>query len=191
MAELILEPQTETELQRPPKKRQLVYKTPMIVAGTGHRPSRLASRESCYSSQVLKRLVNLASTHLQYLEPDQVMSGMAQGWDTAIALAALKFHIPLICANPFQRQEQRWTLKAQERYHKLCDRAQAVTIISSGDYSKEKMLKRDRWLVDHSTLLLALWDGRTSGTAHCIRYAKRLHRPVKNVWKDWLTLAES
>ena len=39
MAELILQPQTEAELQRLPKKRQLVYKILVIVADKGHRPS--------------------------------------------------------------------------------------------------------------------------------------------------------
>lgn len=140
---------------------------------------------------MLNRLVNLTSTYLQHLESDQVISGMVRGWDTAIALAALKLHIPLICALPFQGQERRWMLKAQERYHRICDRAQAVMIISSGGYSKEKMLKRDRWLVDHSTLLLALWDGSTGGTAHYICYAKRMDRPVKNGWMDWVTLTEN
>lgn len=55
----------------------------MIVAGTGHRPNKLGG----YGDDVFERLVALARTYLWHMEPWHVISGMALGWDQALAQA--------------------------------------------------------------------------------------------------------
>ena len=70
----------------------------MIVAATGHRPNKLAPLSICYSTRVLQRLIDLATAYLEKSNPDAVISGMALGWDTAIAIAAIKLNIPLTAA---------------------------------------------------------------------------------------------
>ena len=58
--------------------------TGKIVAGSGHRPSKLGG----YSEQIHEKLVALAIGWLKKNEPSCVLSGMALGWDTALAEAA-------------------------------------------------------------------------------------------------------
>lgn len=65
----------------------------MIIAATGHRPDKLGG----YDDDVMKRLKDLARGYLEKQEVlAEVISGMAQGWDTAIALVAIELEIPLM-----------------------------------------------------------------------------------------------
>ena len=111
------------------------------------------------------------------------LSGMAQGvdlWCARIVLnlrkenPALKLH----CVLPCKGQESKWKASAQERYHSIL--AQANEIIYVGEeYSRDCMLKRNRWLVDHSSILLAVYNGtRRSGTGMTLRCAQKLGREV-------------
>lgn len=61
------------------------------MAGTGHRPDKLGG----YGAGVSSRLVDLARAALLRCRPNEVMSGMALGWDTALALGAIELGIPL------------------------------------------------------------------------------------------------
>ena len=52
-------------------------------------------------------------------------------------------------------------------------------IYVSEDYYKGCMLERNRYLVDHSAKLLAVYNGeRRGGTAMTVRYAKKIGREV-------------
>ena len=75
-----------------------------IVAATGHRLDRLGG----HSPEVFARLQALAKASLQKLQPATVISGMALGWDQAVALAAIDLSIPLIAAVPFSTQDSKW-----------------------------------------------------------------------------------
>jgi predicted Rossmann fold nucleotide-binding protein DprA/Smf involved in DNA uptake len=63
----------------------------MILAFTGHRPSKLGG----YGSDVDLKLTRLATKVLDDLKPEQVISGMALGWDQAVAFAAIRAKIPV------------------------------------------------------------------------------------------------
>jgi len=157
-----------------------------IVACTGHRPKKLAPAPECYSIQFLKSLTKLAEKYLKQLNPYMVVSGMALGWDTAIAQAAIKLNIPLIAAIPFAGQERSWTVKDRERYKKLLKLAEQTIIVNTGGYSRENMMSRNHWMLDRSDTVLALWDGSSQGgTAEAIAYAKSTNRKIVNVWSDW------
>ena len=47
------------------------------------------------------------------------------------------------------------------------------------EYSKNCMLKRNRYLVDHAACLLAVYNGEwRGGTAMTVRYAQKLGRKI-------------
>jgi uncharacterized phage-like protein YoqJ len=50
------------------------------------------------------------------------------------------------------------------------------------------MQTRNKWMVDHSDMVLSLWDGSAGGTANCIEYARHVDKPVVNIWDDWKKL---
>ena len=41
----------------------------------------------------------------------------------------------------------------------------------SGQYTSTCMLRRDRYLVDHASLLIAAFDGTSGGTRYTVEYA--------------------
>ena len=111
------------------------------------------------------------------------LSGMTQGtdlWCSEIVLDLKKKNpaLRLHCILPCKGQESKWTASAQERYHSILDQANEVVYVGQ-EYSKDCMLKRNRYLVDHSSFLLAVYNGtRRSGTGATVRYALKQGREV-------------
>lgn len=154
----------------------------MIIAGTGHRPDKLGG----YSDDVLSKLIKLARTTLFDLKPKKVISGMALGWDMALAYAALALTEPeVVAAIPFLGQEKMWPKESQERYHTILKDCDDVLYICDQGYAAWKMQIRNEYMVDHCDLVLALWDGSPGGTANCIAYANKKNKPIMNLWNDW------
>lgn len=154
----------------------------MIYAGTGHRPDKLGG----YNPGARAKLGAFALKTLEELAPTKVISGMALGWDTALADAALGLKIPLIAAVPFKGQELVWRPEDQERYRAILAQAEKVEIVCPGGYTLIKMRARNRWMVDHADTVLALWNGDPQGgTAQCLGYAAHAKKPVVNVWEKW------
>jgi len=139
----------------------------VIIAGTGHRPKRLGG----YSPAARGRLVHVAGIALDQLQATRTISGMALGWDTALALASLARGIPLVAMVPFAGQEELWPVESQRLFHWVLERAAAVELISGGSYSAYKMQIRNKAMVDACDTLAACWDGSPGGTANCIEYA--------------------
>jgi uncharacterized phage-like protein YoqJ len=152
----------------------------MIVAGTGHRPDHLGS--GGYGGHVARCLQQLAVAELSALQPRAVITGMAVGWDQALARAAIELGLPFHAYVPFVGQERLWPAKTKEAYHALLTRAATVVICSPGGYSAYKMQVRNERMVDDCDTLLALWDGTAGGTANCVAYAKRVERRIENCW---------
>ena len=161
----------------------------MILTATGHRPDKLGGYGD---RRAFKNLMWLAESAVERLQPEAVICGMAQGWDTAVAAAALLKGIPLIAAIPFRNQESRWPEASKERYRLMLKMASSIKIISVGAYSPEKMQIRNEWMVDNADYLLALFNGSQGGTRNCLLY-RRDHKPnmpCENLWPQWLDLME-
>lgn len=155
----------------------------MIITATGHRPQSLGGFGR--SGFLQQRLVDLARAALKKYMPRGVITGMALGWDQAVAQAATELEIPWVAAIPFQGQEERWPTEAQEKYHELLGKSTKVIVVSEGGYSTAKFHKRNEWMVDHADVVLALWNGKPSGTANTIEYAKSQGIQVINLWRSW------
>lgn len=156
----------------------------MILAGTGHRPSRLGG----YGDDVFSKLVDLGMWAISEYQPSKIISGMAQGWDQALAEAAIRSGCPFVAAIPFTGQESVWPPAAKERYSRLVKSAATAIVITGGDYSAYKMQARNAWMVDNADGILALWNGTSGGTANCVRYAEANQKPVFNLWDRWVNI---
>lgn len=152
-----------------------------VIAATGHRPQKFGG----FSNDVRLKLMGIACEFLISEEPDKVVSGMALGWDTVFAEAALQLKIPVLAAIPFIGQESRWPNHAQDKYREVVSRCETY-YVSSGDPwgldHRGLFQRRNIWMVDHCTSLCAMWDGTNSGTANCINYALRKGVPFVNLW---------
>jgi uncharacterized phage-like protein YoqJ len=122
----------------------------------------------------------------KYTSVTKVISGGAQGWDHAVAKAAIKLKIPLVIAVPFVGQELKWPQEAQDLYNQMLRNAETV-IVSEGGYSNKKFKIRDEWMVDNADEVIALMDYNVerSGTRLTVEYAQSKDKPVKNVWDEW------
>lgn len=152
----------------------------MIVAATGHRPAKLGG----YDSESEARLYRLAVWFLRSVKPREAISGMALGWDTAFALAALDLDIPLAAYVPFRNQKSHWNHARQSCHAGILLSAARVLYVSEY-YSIEAMQKRNEKMVSDCTHLCALWDGSSGGTSHCVRFANSVGRPGWNIWPQW------
>lgn len=103
--------------------------------------------------------------------------GMAIGCDFYFADAVLALRrehpeITLEAAVPCSTQADRWTRTQKEEYSRLLNACDSITVLSTV-YTKECMMQRNRYMVDHSSLLLACFSGQASGTMNTIVYAQR------------------
>lgn len=154
----------------------------MIVAGTGHRPDKIGG----YSEANFKNLVALAEKALKEIGATKVISGMALGWDQALAQAAINLKIPLIAAIPFANQDKVWLDKSQKYYKELLGKAQEVINVSGVDeYKVEYMQQRNIWMVDKCDILLAMFDGTQGGTANCVKYAESKKKTTINIYSEF------
>jgi uncharacterized phage-like protein YoqJ len=154
----------------------------MIICGTGHRPDKLGG----YDSITHNRLIRIAEQYLLKLKPEKVISGMALGWDTALAEATLNLNIYLCAAIPFAGQENMWPKDSQTKYKEILSRATYVKEVCDKGYAPYKMQIRNEWMVDNSDLVLAMWNGTKGGTYNCIQYAKKKNKQIINAYKDFL-----
>ncbi len=153
----------------------------MILAATGHRPGRPGL---AYGEETRLRLTSFAQACLMQEAPEAVVSGLALGWDTAVALAALDLGLPLLVVIPFPNQASRWQNEDIIRWRGIKQRASRVITVGQA-FSLDIMQQRNEHMVDLATRMLALWDGKSGGTANCLAYARAKKRPVVNVWEHW------
>lgn len=156
-----------------------------VCAFTGHRPKSFpwGYEESARDCLLLKEVLEAQITALAEQGVTDFLSGMAQGvdlWSSQIVLdlqkknPALKLH----CVLPCKGQESKWTASAQERYRSILAQANEVVYVGQ-EYNRDCMLKRNRYLVDHSSILLAVYNGTwRSGTGATVRYAQKLKREI-------------
>lgn len=157
----------------------------MNYSFTGHRPPKLGG----YSANAQNKITEFAVFALPLIAErngpiEYCISGMALGWDMAIARACVELSIPFIAAIPFPQQADRWPNKAQIEWNALVSAAVRVETISQS-YSDDAMQERNKWMVDNSDMLIALWDGSEGGTSNCISYARAIRHPIRNAWRKW------
>ncbi len=105
------------------------------------------------------------------------LCGMAIGCDMYFAEAVIRLReehadVTLEAAIPFGDQPGRWNRTLRRRYNALLDRADKVTVLQVG-YTPDCLQRRNRYMVDRSSLLLACFDGKPGGTMSTILYAER------------------
>lgn len=109
------------------------------------------------------------------------ISGFAAGVDLMFAeiIADLKAShaITLEAAIPYPGR-----MKTPDKtFQRLIGSCDVVNVHSAG-YSKKCYMVRNRYMVDHSSFVIAVYDGReTGGTAATVRYATELGRLIKQI----------
>lgn len=79
--------------------------------------------------------------------------------------------IHLICAVPYPDFEKRWSIHWQQHYQRIVQESDLVRTITPS-FSMESYQIRNEWMVDRSSLVIAVFNGEQSGTKNTIDYAK-------------------
>jgi uncharacterized phage-like protein YoqJ len=155
--------------------------TRKIVAGTGHRPNKLGG----YSKRAEQKVYQLAFNALNDVDCI-VISGMALGWDQALAEAALNLGLEVWGFLPCLEQDYRWLESAKRRYRAMLERLHKIEYAYNDVYPGAWCLqRRNEMMVDRCDVVLALWDGSSGGTGNCIEYATDQRKPIINLWQHW------
>ena len=144
---------------------------------TGHRPEKLPWQYNeadprCVS--VKRRIMDAVES--AYREGFcHFLCGMALGCDQyfcecVLALREVHPDVTLEAVIPCPTQADAWPPKQRERYRRLVAACDAETMVST-HYTPYCMLRRDRYMVDHASLVIAVFDGTPGGTRYTMEYA--------------------
>lgn len=153
----------------------------MIVAGTGHRPGKLGG----YGTEAARKTYSVAEQWLLDRTPDVVISGMAIGWDQALASAAIGQGIELWAYVPFPGQDARWPMQSRKLYEWILERAGTVRYVTD-HFTRNAFQARNEAMVDNADIVLALWNGDSEGgTFNCVQYATKKDKVIINLWEKF------
>ena len=153
---------------------------------TGHRAQKLPfgfdeNHPACVRIKEELKAHILEAAHDGYT---RFISGGALGVDLWAARAVLELKedyrwLELEMAIPCADQPDRWGCRHKAAYRDICGRADEVTMVSADAYYNGCMQKRNRYMVDKSSRVIAVYDGSPGGTAFTLAYARRMGKDVK------------
>jgi uncharacterized phage-like protein YoqJ len=148
---------------------------------SGHRPNKLPWGYNETSNDCVDMIVKLG-VEIEQMRKKGVttfLTGMAMGTDMIAAelVLDLKYAYPeeeirLIAVVPYSGQSERWSRNYQIRYETILEQADEQIVLSPF-YTKSCMHQRNRYMVDHSAHLIAVYGGENGGTKNTVEYAKR------------------
>lgn len=167
---------------------QLLGMREQTAAFSGYRPQKLP--QGC-TVEVQSELFLLLQEeiHRSYLNGYRVfIHGMMSGWDILAAEAVLSLrddHEGLHCVSvaPFKRGyfannnwNPEWKARALQVY-----RQSDLAFSLSEHYANGTYYARDRYLVDHASLIIVFFDGKPGGTQYTCDYAAKGGLQIVNV----------
>lgn len=148
------------------------------VCFTGKRPQAMPWKNDekaigclelkCRLINCIEKLIEQGYTHF--------ISGMALGvdiWAAEIVIALKKEHknITLEAAIPFDGQADKWSEDGRQRYGSILKNCDKITYTSKA-YSNNCFMKRNKYMVDNSSVVVAVYNNTGGGTLNTINYAK-------------------
>lgn len=143
---------------------------------TGHRPEKLNIPEKqlavLLEGEIRKAIDNGFTTYI---------TGMAKGTDLVAAEIVLRLReqdprLKLICALPHPGFGLHWGGGWTERFQRVQAAADLTRCICSS-FSYASYQARNEWMVNHSSLVLAVFNGEAGGTKNTLDYAKKTGVP--------------
>lgn len=167
----------------------------LACAFTGHRPSRFSFGYNEDDERCIK-IKTVMTEQINTLISNGVTefcSGMALGvdqWAAEIVLEIKKSqpNLRLIAVRPCETQADRWSAYQRERHYDTLAQCDVVMTLQT-KYTYSCISARNRYLVDHTKYLLAIYDGSSNGgTAYTVRYARQQGRQVISVNPETLAV---
>ena len=151
---------------------------------TGHRPQKLPWENNERDERCLlfkeKLMAVVDAVYASGIK--HFICGMALGCDFYCAEAVIRLKerypdITLEAAIPYAKHEEGFGAANRRRYREILSHCDKVTVVQES-YSPGSLMRRNRYMVDHSEVLVACFDGLPGGTWNTIRYAMDNDREV-------------
>ncbi len=139
---------------------------------TGHRPEKLKRSVLEITADIESEITNAINAGFTVF-----ITGTAKGTDIIAGEIVLRlrdagYPIQLICAAPYQGFEKSWSPEWKQRYEVLMNKTDETHFICTKFY-RGCFQKRNRWLVDHSEKVIAVYNGSPGGTKNTLDYAQK------------------
>ena len=110
------------------------------------------------------------------------ISGMALGFDIICAEIVLELkkkhkNIKLIGALPCENQDSKWNDIQKKRYKKILKKLDDIHCLYKF-YIDGCMQERNKFMVDNSSLVIALYNGKSGGTKQTVNYAIKNNKEI-------------
>ena len=154
---------------------------------TGHRAAKLPWKfnESDPRCEDLKERISEALDSAYEDGYRHFICGCADGGDIYFGEAVISLRdrhpdVSLEAAVPCRTQAELWAEGQRWRYYDFLEQCDSVTVLQE-TYTAGCMMKRNCYMVDHSSRVLAFFDGQKGGTLNTLRYALKKHRQIVNL----------
>jgi uncharacterized phage-like protein YoqJ len=158
---------------------------------TGHRKIGGYDMKNPMALRLKDKLIETIELAMKQEGVTRFISGGALGTDQIAfwCVHILKNNYPNIkniVAIPFKNQDKVWNKEQKHWYHKMLKLADEVVNVEElgeyktkndeplGEFSVAKMQKRNEYMVDKSSVIIAVYDGSKGGTANCLWYARKM-----------------
>ncbi len=160
-----------------------------VCCVTGHRPKNFPwdySDKECPSHQeYTETMVCYIDYLISKYDFNYFICGGALGVDMDFAESVIELrdhsyeNIKLEIAIPCKNQDLKWSRKDKERYQKILNNANEITILSE-QYTR-CMQDRNKYMVDKSDIVLAFWnfDITSGATVNTIKYAQSKKKNIE------------
>ena len=144
---------------------------------SGQRPEKLGAPEVVVKNWLSSQIDAAISAGCRTF-----LCGMGMGvdiWAGQIVAERRKVNqaLRLVCAVPWPGFSNKWGVEWQEQYSALLREADLVVPVSH-QYRDDVFEKRNKWLVDHSSRVIACYNGEPGGTMDLVGYALSQKVPV-------------
>lgn len=179
-------------------KRKVDWTPDEAVCFTGHRPNDSFGYDPKNWRGVYNKV--LEAINDQYNKGKRVfIHGGAQGLDQIAARAVLRFKedhpdVRSIMAVPFEAQSTPWRRFGDDGFFghnewmKLREQSETFVLYddpANDPDSAKKLNQRNDWMIDHSSAIIAMWNGKTSGgTYNAMSEAKKRGHEFVNVLEN-------
>ncbi len=139
---------------------------------TGHRPEKLKNEKTSILAALSAQIDAAIGDGIT-----EFISGMARGvdlWAASLVLERKKKDptLKLICAIPYENFEKGWSEEWRVLYGEICAQADEIKFFYPR-FSYASFQERNRWRVDHSRRLIAVYNGEKGGTKNTLDYARK------------------